>query len=159
MRSTIWNRRDDRATIKSSQLNPYLLFPLIWSTLKSAAERITIIVIKWWTTKETDIFSQCQACERNGRLRMSAQAHFCEAELYFMKNAKLCSFLCFVIAQFCFASIPAWWSLVVVNVLTQVHCKPGKVQLFGNLGHKFDDGILSQGLVLVTTLCRLSELF
>ena len=31
----------------------------------------------------------------------------------------------------------------------------GKSSLFGNLEHKLGDGILSQGLVLVPTLCRL----
>ena len=34
----------------------------------------------------------------------------------------------------------------------------GKSSLFGNLGHNLGDRILSQGLVLVPTLCRLGEL-
>ena len=35
----------------------------------------------------------------------------------------------------------------------------GKSSLFGNRGHKLGDGILSQGLFLVPTLCRLGELY
>ena len=34
----------------------------------------------------------------------------------------------------------------------------GKSSLFGNFGHKLGDRILSQGFVLVPTLCRLGEL-
>ena len=50
---------------------------------------------------------------------MSKQARFYEAELSFMKDVKLCLFLSFVIAQICFASTPARWSLVIVDGLTQ----------------------------------------
>jgi len=34
----------------------------------------------------------------------------------------------------------------------------GMSSLFGNIGHKLGDEILSQGLILVPTLCHLGEL-
>ena len=103
------------------------------------------------------VFTSETSFEGNARLRMSEQARFCEAELSLMYDVKHCSFLCFVIAQIFFASTPAWWSysgrpytICCVNL--------GKSSLFGNLGHKLSDGILSQVLAFIPTLCRLGEL-
>ena len=54
------------------------------------------------------LFTSEASLERKGGLRMSEQVRFCEAELSFMQDVKLCLFFsCFVMAQICFASTPA----------------------------------------------------